>query len=120
MPVNQITTVSQIKQEAKSVTINYILKILKVLPTLWFDKFDGKFRSGKLNKSFQNLFKFDNTKTTKECSECVVCYELTTTKTDCNHFLCYKCNEYITTLFDMRPCPMCRTNLLGPDDNDED
>ena len=119
IPVNEITTINQIKQEAKFVATNYILNIMAILPTLWFDKFNGNFKSGKLNKSFQNLFKFDNTKTTKECNECVVCYELTTTKTVCGHDLCYKCNESIEVVHrhhedpGMRPCPMCRENLLG-------
>ena len=119
IPVNEITTINQIKQEAKSVATNYILNVMTILPTLWFDKFNGRFQSGKLNKSFQNLFKFDNTKTTEECNECVVCYELTTTKTVCGHDLCYKCNENIEVVKQhvedpgMRPCPMCRENLLG-------
>ena len=119
IPVNEITTINQIKQEAKSVATNYILNVMAILPTLWFDKFNGKFQSGKLRTSFQNLFKFDNTKTTEECNECVVCYEFTTTKTVCGHDLCYKCNENIEVVKrhyndpGTRPCPICRENLLG-------
>lgn len=36
--------------------------------------------------------------------DCVVCYEITSNRTDCQHFLCHEC----TTNLVKRECPYCR------------
>ena len=67
-PVDDIKEIRQIKNEVKLALIDYLLDVLKVLPTLCFDKFNGHFTSGKICDSYIDLFKFENTRTTKECS----------------------------------------------------
>ena len=102
----------------------YIIELLQVIPTLWFDKFAGKFKKGKQRKPILDLFQFYNTKV-KSYSECVVCYEITESRTPCKHPLCYKCSENIKVVeaTDVEPphraCPMCRENVLF-EDSDED
>ena len=100
------------------------MKMLQIIPTLWFERFSGVFKKSTYIKPFPTLFQFGNTKVL-DCSECVVCYEITKSKTPCNHTLCYKCNENIKTTGDKyetpyRPCPICRQNVLFEDSDDED
>ena len=103
-----------------------IVKILNLFPLLKFDKFNGRFTTSKEYIPFDDLFKFENTECT-ESAECSVCYELTKSKTPCNHYLCFACNENIPTKFrnseyEMieRNCPICRGNLIFYEDEDED
>lgn len=105
-------------EQLRCMTITFIIELLQVIPTLWFDKFAGNFKKGKQRKPIVDLFQFDNTKV-KSYSECVVCYEMTKTTTPCKHPLCYKCNENIKVVERefhndkiYRACPMCRENLL--------
>ena len=113
-------------EQLRCMTITFIIELLQVIPTLWFDKFAGNFKKGKQKKPIVDLFQFDNTKV-KSYSECVVCYEMTKTTTPCKHPLCYKCNENIKVVdrpfhndgVPDRACPMCRENLLY-EHSDED
>jgi len=105
-------------EQLRCMTITFIIELLQVIPTLWFDKFAGNFKKGKQRKPIVDLFQFDNTKV-KSYSECVVCYEMTKTTTPCKHPLCYKCNENIKVVDRpfhndqiYRACPMCRENVL--------
>lgn len=43
--------------------------------------------------------------------ECVVCYEKTQTKTDCEHSLCYRCWSKLKEVDGALPCPMCRESI---------
>jgi hypothetical protein len=47
--------------------------------------------------------------------ECVVCMNITKTKTSCNHYLCAICE----TKIDNKLCPICR-NYYGSDCDDDD
>lgn len=102
-----------------------IVEILNLFPLLKFDKFNGRFTKNKEYIHFDDLFKFENTECT-ESAECSVCYELTKSKTPCNHYLCFACNENIPTKFrnsnyEMveRNCPICRKNIIFYEDEDE-
>ena len=46
----------------------------------------------------------------KEEHQCCVCYEITCTKTPCNHNLCYRCWNRIVNS-DNKKCPMCRNKI---------
>ena len=103
-----------------------IVKILNLFPLLKFDKFNGRFTKNKEYIPFDDLFNFENTECT-ESAECSVCYELTKSKTPCNHYLCFACNENIPTKFrnsdnEMieRNCPICRGNIIFYEDENED
>ena len=115
----------KIIEQLRCMKIIFIINLLQVIPTLWFDELTGIFRKGKQRKPVLDLFQFDNTKV-KKYSECVVCYELTETTTPCKHPLCYKCNENIKVVeffhndeLPHRACPMCRENVLF-EHSDED
>jgi hypothetical protein len=47
---------------------------------------------------------------TDKC-ECVVCYEKTQTKTDCEHSLCYRCWSKLKEVDGTLPCPICRESI---------
>ena len=51
--------------------------------------------------------------------ECVVCYEKTQTKTDCEHSLCYRCWSRVKKVDGIVPCPMCRESIWCAMESDE-
>ena len=54
-----------------------------------------------------------------EKCECVVCYEKTQTKTDCEHSLCYRCWSRVKKVDGIVPCPMCRESIWCAMESDE-
>ena len=112
--LDRLTTEKNIRKY-KQYLFTGLCEFLRIIPTLKFNKFEGKFC--KTNHFYiDDLFKFNNT-TISECDECVVCYEKTKSRTPCGHYLCYKCNENIDTNLDLddnpeRPCPVCRKDII--------
>jgi hypothetical protein len=51
--------------------------------------------------------------------ECVVCYEKTQTKTDCEHSLCYRCWSKLKEVDGSLPCPICREAIWCAKELDE-
>ena len=82
----------------------------EVLPVIRFNKYYGKFLVPK--KNFDHLLKIPFAKSNADI--CVVCHELTLTKTDCQHNLCLQCRSQLKK----HECPMCRTCLTCGNDCD--
>lgn len=69
-----------------------------ILITVTEDSCDLKFPSVEIKLSPKQLTKND---------DCVVCYEESYTQTSCNHTVCNKCYDQLST------CPLCRRSLNG-------
>ena len=100
----------------------FIYKLIKLLNGLKFDNFKGEFYEEYIPYNIYDVFKSPNVDT-ENGEECIVCYERTLTKTCCNHSVCYKCMEKLPNknhpdYSKHIPCPMCRTNILYPKDED--
>ena len=113
---------SLMKGTTESLTIEevkaYIEEILKIIPTLSFNK-----RSGRLTTDYVydddvvSLFEFDNT-TTLIYEKCCVCHDLTGTRTPCRHSLCLVCISSLPEVdseeedeMPSKKCPLCRETI---------
>ena len=76
--------------------------MFNVITQLKFNKRTGRFTLKQLREI-----------NTDDC--CSVCMETTTTKTKCNHLLCYECWEKINK----KICPLCRKNIKNCCEIDE-
>lgn len=76
-----------------------LTKMFEILERVRFDKFTGNFYDSiKENNSkyiIENLQKCQNIK--MRCAECCVCYEMTQTRTNCNHNICISCYSNLKT-----------------------
>jgi hypothetical protein len=108
---------------------NVLFWLLDTLSKFKFDKFHGKFVTDETNDLihvFSQAFSPSQFPTCEfSYSDCCVCLELTTSKTPCNHFLCFECEEKLSfdemvedgdndddeTLY--KKCPVCRDTCLG-------
>ena len=98
---------------------------LDVLKNIKFDVFSGKFYTNGDDKveNARNLAmslkrKFEGDEHIQfGFEECCVCFDLTSTKTSCDHYLCVKC---ASNLKKKRSCPVCRGKLIVFRDEDDD
>jgi len=73
-------------------------------------------KTGKINEEeedtqfFRDLILNENI-TFKEEEQCCVCSEITKTKTQCNHSLCFICWSKIKPNNDVKCCPICRESI---------
>jgi hypothetical protein len=56
----------------------------------------------------ENWEKYNDENDWEQHEECCVCFEETSQKTSCNHFVCNKC------VIKMTLCPLCREKLIMP------
>ena len=119
MPLFRFEKMSNSEEErmTKEEICDFATKLLdEVLPNLKLR------RNGKMNfekdgedavvGEIKNLFgeiEMPNLVTDK--CECVVCYEKTQTKTDCQHSLCYRCWSKVKEVDGIVPCPICRESI---------
>lgn len=87
----------------------FLLECKIIIENLKFDKLSGQFEI--FNQAYTNPKKigldiFDLNYST--CEDCVVCYEMTYTKTTCSHYLCIECWSNLKKDI----CPICRDYLL--------
>ncbi len=97
----------------------FLLKVKNdILPNLKLDKVFGKFvliNDGKKNIQKENVgedifgYEYSN------YIQCSVCYELTYTRTGCNHPLCVGCWNQIKNDY----CPICRNELIMHDNHND-
>ena len=80
--------------------------LLEYLKTVVFDTLTGRFvpadLAPKINKSAinlakKNIFRSIGVNVLETAGECCVCYEKTNTKTQCGHYLCFKCASQLKT-----------------------
>jgi hypothetical protein len=107
----------------KIITVMDIIEILLIVKYLLFNlKYCYVSNMLDLNPYINlDLFTsmFDNPNIEMYGEKCCVCFIMTTNKTSCNHYLCFKCweqvksqqvdeGEYEETIL---PCPLCRKNI---------
>ena len=110
-----IYTSPNFNEETLSVTLD---KMLEILPTLKFNKYNGIFTERMpIYTSIIDFFK-DVEGLVLENQECCVCLEVTNTKTECDHYLCVPCFQQIPLVGDdededekERRCPLCREDI---------
>ena len=119
MPLFRFEKMSNSEEErmTKEEICDFATKLLdKVLPNLKLR------RNGKMNfekdgedtvvGEIKNLFgEIEMPNLVMDKCECVVCYEKTQTKTDCEHSLCYRCWSKLKEVDGALPCPMCRESI---------
>lgn len=132
-----------IKMEER--TIKYyedlLIMIFETMQNIKFNKFEGKFQSERTDNCYMCSWYVSKKASldipnTFECFEnmehieltydkCCVCFENTSTKTLCDHYLCVECNDKINIIYcecgghgedceercGYRPCPCCRKDL---------
>jgi hypothetical protein len=119
MPLFRFEKMSNSEEErmTKEEICDFATKLLdEVLPNLKLR------RNGKMNfekdgedtvvGEIKNLFgEIEMPNLVMDKCECVVCYEKTQTKTDCEHSLCYRCWSKLKEVDGALPCPMCRESI---------
>jgi len=107
-------------------TVEEIVKVIndvrELLPQLKFNVTVGEFVTDdnpiKEFLALQELFTCNNI--TLVYDVCSVCHEITKTKTQCKHPLCYKCWEKLPVVNDVTiKCPICRMVINETEDDDE-
>jgi len=86
----------------------FIESFKNIVNSLRYDNKSGKIEDGEDEndtKFFRDLIINENI-TFREEDFCPVCSEITKTKTQCNHSLCFICWSKIKG--DVKPCPICR------------
>ena len=78
--------------------------VAKLVETLQKIKYDQLLEEFNVKRGCPIL----DTKYVSGCDECVVCHELTTSKTRCNHALCLRCVSKLHDTTVSPPCPYCR------------
>jgi hypothetical protein len=100
--------------------IDTITQIMQLVKEMKFNKLNGKLStkcdiSIRKKNAFMQLFNFEHVQLTY--GECSICGDHTSTKTKCNHPLCYGCQEQIKEThftdedddtFATQDCPICR------------
>ena len=97
-------------------------KAVEILKRLKFDKFSGKIYDRTYTSvDIQNIFA-GTALVFPDGMECISCYEMTLTKTICEHPICIAClSELMKSKgFVAVPCPICRRYLGESDDEDDD
>jgi hypothetical protein len=89
------------------------LSVMKLNMYGYFELPNELFSKGDIEVNWLEILKDVNNIKTNNIDPCCVCYNLTHTKTDCGHTLCYRCWSNIKDTEDeeediMKPCPMCR------------
>jgi hypothetical protein len=93
------------------------IKNLSVMKLNIYGKFelpDELFSQGDIETNWLDILKDIKNIKTNNIDPCCVCYNLTHTKTDCGHTLCYRCWSNIKDADEnenvdyRKPCPMCR------------
>lgn len=108
---------------------NFITEQFDFIRDCVFDRMSGKFvlpteKEPTLCRFIAEFAK-DKEHITTTVRECCVCYELTRTRTMCNHYVCVECwnkLNYVTnpeTECDELPCPMCKADLSVEEDDEE-
>jgi len=85
--------------------------------TYEFNKYHGLFEDReKPIPNFDHLFK--GSVMISNAQGCCCCHDLTKSKTNCGHYICYQCRQKLTT----KKCPMCRKKLVidGECDSDDE
>jgi hypothetical protein len=90
------------------------LSVMKLNMYGHFELPNELFSKGDIEVNWLEILKDVNNIKTNNIEPCCVCYNLTHTKTDCGHTLCYRCWSNVKETEEteeediMRPCPMCR------------
>lgn len=116
-----------IKNITLKIISNLIAKIIDILKKLIFSKFSGKFYLDTEKDSDKQFIEYSifteiNIKSLKlSCEDCCVCYDATSVKTSCEHFLCIECWSNLRHM----NCPLCKEYIKflpnnGTDGNTDD
>jgi hypothetical protein len=107
---------------------NFITEQFDFMRDCVFDRMTGKFvlpteKEPTLCRFIAEFAK-DKEHITSTVQECCVCYELTKTRTRCNHYVCVECwnnLNYVDNEEEQaeQPCPMCKTDLSVEEDDEE-
>jgi hypothetical protein len=93
----------------------FLQQIKNQLKELKFDKLFGIFKLELYKKRSIHELGFDIFGYEwSNCTDCVVCYEKTYTKSSCSHHLCVECWSSIKN----NSCPICRTDLYMDSDDE--
>ena len=87
--------------------------MINKMSELKYDNKVGMFYVEQKKEDYEQLYTFPNIEL--DYVECSVCFEITKTKTSCNHPLCYKCYDKIPN-----KCPICRKDIKNEDDSEDD
>ena len=79
----------------------FVAKLVETLPKIKYDPLREEFN---VKRGCPIL----DTKYVSGCDECVVCHDLTTSKTSCNHPLCMRCVSKLHNTTVSPSCPYCR------------
>jgi hypothetical protein len=107
---------------------NFITEQFDFMRDCVFDRMTGKFvlpteKEPTLCRFIAEFAK-DKEHITTTVRECCVCYELTKTRTRCNHYVCVECWNNLNYVDNEeeraeQPCPMCKADLSVEEDDEE-
>lgn len=90
------------------------LSVMKLNMYGHFELPNELFSKGDIEVNWLEILKDVNNVKTNNIEPCCVCYNLTHTKTDCGHTLCFRCWSNVKNTEEteeqniIKPCPMCR------------
>jgi len=121
---NEITYISSSNEPIQQDFIKAIMIIKYYLNNLKFDKIKNEFvlnkKDNKIKELSCSVFRCENV--SMSIDTCSVCYESTSYKLSCNHYICLICRETLKK----KQCPLCKKKFTDCDethydtDSDED